>query len=38
MLAIGEQAEIEKLVERELWGYTYTFPRVLNVRSCLTLN
>ena len=38
MLAIGEQVEIERVVERELWSYNYTFPQVQTVSAHLTLN
>ena len=38
MLVVGEQVEIKRVVERELWSYNYTFPRVQTVSTHLTLN
>jgi len=38
MLAIGEQAEVVRFVERQLWSYTYMFLLVLHVSNHLTVN
>jgi len=38
ILAIGLQAEVARYVERQLWGYTYTFLVATNVSKHLTLN
>ena len=37
MVAIGEQSEIAKYVERQLWSYTYMFPVARIVSNHLTL-
>ena len=38
MLAIGEQAEVVRFVERQLWSYTYMFLLALHVSNHLILN
>ena len=38
MLAIGEQAEVVRFVERQLWSYIYMFLLVLHVSNHLTVN